>query len=161
MILAAHKMSKIVVDVSYTFSFFSLFPPYGQSYKSWFFFSAKQTYSGFFQKPPNQKQTQPHWVTCENKSWWQGIQTIVNFTHEDFVFTKGPSFRASSTYKPVLCDRQSKQTNKQKTNHKKMNIFTIQFRKSRGLGGKRGNNRRDSIWVDRKTFKKTFYSLLL
>lgn len=84
MILAAHKMSKIILDVSYTFSFFALFPPYGQNYKS-LFFSARQNYSPFLHKPPNQKQAQWDQVTCENKFWRQDVQNIINCPHEEFM----------------------------------------------------------------------------
>lgn len=125
------------------------------------FFFARQTYSGFFQKPPNQKQTQPDRVTCENKFWWQGIQTIANCTHEDFMSLPKAHLSEQVVRINLYCvtDKASKQTNKKQAT--KMNIFTIQYGKRRGLGGKRGNNRRDNIWVDRKTLKKTFYSLLL
>lgn len=49
------------------------------------FFSARQTYSGFFHKSSNQKQTQPDGVTCEKRFWRRVLQTITNCPHEAFM----------------------------------------------------------------------------
>lgn len=168
MILAAHKISKVILDVSYTFSFFALFPPYGQSYESLFFFCQTNLFKVFCTCHLTKSRHSEIQVTCENKIWRQDVQTIINCPHEEFMPL---SNRASSKYKPVFLTHThtattttTKKKDEKKTRflkngtgkNKQKIIFTIQY-------GKR-NNRRGNVWtirVDRKRLNIPFCCLLL
>lgn len=92
------------------------------------FFSARQTYSGFFHKPPNQKQTQPDWVTCENKFWWQGDWWLVVALKRNLCLYSGPIFQKK--YNLCCVTKKKKKKKFKEQDWKKQKHFHHSIRKT-------------------------------